>query len=274
MLGQSFGDFELFVMDDHSPTALNVPGDPRITLIRSQENVGKSVQINRALERAPGEVVAFLDDDDAWCPHRLAHAHAAHQLGPIAVCRQGDMGRDGCSESLQAPMKVGTKRALTRREIPGHMNSVSVDRGVCPPFDGRFRACEDLEWGVRLQSRSDKLVSINSTDSMWRTHGGPRHLNGHQERIRASRDLLRLHGAHYKSHPRQRAVRLYRIGHMLLNEDQASSLRYAVRSLRVRTTRLALTLLGRNIIRLLTRQHPGMNVWLETQGIERQGHDA
>ena len=42
----------------------------RLRYIR-QENQGKSVALNRALEHATGEFLAFLDSDDTWVPNKL-----------------------------------------------------------------------------------------------------------------------------------------------------------------------------------------------------------
>lgn len=246
VLSQSFRDFELFVMDDHSPTPLVVPPDPRITLIRADANAGKSAGINRALERAQGEYVAFLDDDDVWCPHRLAHANKAHQLGPIAVCQQVAMKGGNCSGSAHAPVRVKSQREVARLEMPGHMNTVSVSRAICLPFDPAFRASQDLEWGIRLQKRTRKVVSIDSVDCLWRKHEGTRHGNPRSARILASKELLQLHADHYEAHPHQKAFRLNRIGQMsLIDGEYLVALRHAVKSMLTRPNREAIGLLMR-----------------------------
>lgn len=253
VLGQSFADFELFVMDDHSPTPLTVLPDARVTLIRSEANAGKAAGINRALERAQGEFIAFLDDDDAWGPHRLAHAHAAHQLAPIAVCRMVSMHGGACSDSPQAPMRRKTRRELARSEMPSSMNNVSVSRAMCPTFDPEFRACEDIDWGIRLQQRTTEVVAIDSVDSLWRRHDGPRHRNAREARILASEELLRRHASHYDAHPSQKAARLYRIGYMYMQGgDLSKSSRYALRSLQASPTRSAVVLLAKILRRTLT----------------------
>lgn len=71
VLNQSFGDFELIVVDDCSD--YSVSGlvkefrDPRIKLFRTKENSGHdALPKNMGLLAAKGEFVAFLDDDDEY----------------------------------------------------------------------------------------------------------------------------------------------------------------------------------------------------------------
>jgi hypothetical protein len=69
ILAQTFGDFELLVVDDGStddgPAVVKEIRDPRVRLIR-QANAGPGAARNRGGEEARGELLAWLDGDDAW----------------------------------------------------------------------------------------------------------------------------------------------------------------------------------------------------------------
>lgn len=75
ILGQSFRDFELIVVDDGSsdgtPAVVERCGDPRIRLVRHETNQGIPQTRNRGLREARGEYVAWLDSDDVALPQRL-----------------------------------------------------------------------------------------------------------------------------------------------------------------------------------------------------------
>ncbi len=73
VLAQTFQDFEIFVVDDGSATdgpRLICEKYPRVQYHR-KENGGVSSARNLILPLCKGELIAFLDDDDAWFPTKL-----------------------------------------------------------------------------------------------------------------------------------------------------------------------------------------------------------
>jgi glycosyltransferase involved in cell wall biosynthesis len=74
-LNQTFGDFEIIVIDDASqePAAKICEGfaDPRIVCLRNGFNIGASASRNRGLEAARGDYAVFLDADDVYLPNKL-----------------------------------------------------------------------------------------------------------------------------------------------------------------------------------------------------------
>jgi glycosyltransferase involved in cell wall biosynthesis len=75
VLNQSYQNFEIIVVDDHSTddTEKVVEGinDSRIRYIRHQRNSGAAVARNTGIENSKGAYVAFLDSDDEWLPEKL-----------------------------------------------------------------------------------------------------------------------------------------------------------------------------------------------------------
>ncbi len=75
VLGQSFPDFELLVVDDASrddgPAIVESIADPRIRLVRRPGNGGQNAARNTGIAAARGEIIAFLDGDDAWDEEHL-----------------------------------------------------------------------------------------------------------------------------------------------------------------------------------------------------------
>lgn len=76
LLEQSFGDFELIVVDDGStddtPELLNAILDPRVAVLTQPKNRGYVAALERAIRIARGRYLARQDADDLSLPGRLA----------------------------------------------------------------------------------------------------------------------------------------------------------------------------------------------------------
>jgi glycosyltransferase involved in cell wall biosynthesis len=84
ILGQTFSDLELVIVDDGStddtPRVIATFDDPRIVSIR-QSNGGPSVATNRALAACRGQYVALMTGDDIAAPHRIQAQLEEYQRG-------------------------------------------------------------------------------------------------------------------------------------------------------------------------------------------------
>ncbi|MEO8026049.1 MAG: glycosyltransferase [Bryobacteraceae bacterium] len=124
VLGQTFGEFELLVVDDNSPdeTASVVSGyrDSRIRLLRNMRNLGPEGNWNRCLDEARGRYFKLLPQDDVLAPECLARQAAvleadAHQQIALVFCARNILDPGG--------------RVLLRRGIPGR-HSGTIPAGV------------------------------------------------------------------------------------------------------------------------------------------------
>lgn len=77
VLAQTYRHLELLVIDDASSTPADQLidrgglDDPRVQVVRFEDALGASGARNAAFKRANGDIIAFLDDDDRWKPHKL-----------------------------------------------------------------------------------------------------------------------------------------------------------------------------------------------------------
>ena len=75
LAAQTYADWEVIVADDASTddtaTRASEALGGRITVVRSEHNLGPAGARNLALREGAGELVAFLDADDLWLPEYL-----------------------------------------------------------------------------------------------------------------------------------------------------------------------------------------------------------
>ncbi|MBK9242356.1 MAG: glycosyltransferase [Acidobacteria bacterium] len=174
-LRQTFGDFELVVIDDGSSdgtvevVARLMAADARIRLIR-QMNRGPSATRNRAILESRGELIAFLDHDDLWLPDKLARQVALIDARPevgVVSCYSavidarhrclgwrlgGDANGNVADEMIEWDMVSGGSVALMRREAleqVGHLDETL-----------RFR--EDWDLWIRL-ARHVRFATVPCT---------------------------------------------------------------------------------------------------------------
>lgn len=93
ILAQTFGDFELLIVDDGSTDGTGAlleayaRGDPRIRLFRNRENAGLTRRLNEGLALARGAYIARMDGDDVSLPERLERQVAFMQANPrVGIC--------------------------------------------------------------------------------------------------------------------------------------------------------------------------------------------
>lgn len=86
VLEQSFTDYELLIIEDASTdNSLQVIGefqDPRIRVLRLEQNEHICVGLNLGLQQARGKYIARIDSDDCWHPTKLEKQIAYMQAHP------------------------------------------------------------------------------------------------------------------------------------------------------------------------------------------------
>jgi hypothetical protein len=172
VLGQSFKNFEVIVVNDGSPDSADLerelqPYRSRIVYL-TQPNAGPSSARNLGIRQARGTYVAFLDSDDAWMPEYLATQMKMLGADPtidllysngVVVGDVPYAGRDLMSMApsdgpitferiVSAECTVLTSCVIVRRQAV-------IDAGL---FDERFRRSEDFHLWSRLSFRGARIA--------------------------------------------------------------------------------------------------------------------
>lgn len=228
ILGQTFGDFEVIVVDDGGARPASVPDDDRVRLIRLEENGGPAVARNAGLEQARGRYITFLDDDDQFTQDRLEMALEGLDEAPIALCgtRFVDEPSNG-TRDLQGWVHDSMLNASTPT-----LGSAAVERDLVVPFDERWQAVEDLVWWLEM-SKVAPVSTVPRYGYLVGRHRGLRNRNSLSERIDESFRVMEVFGDYFGSHRRATAFRYKRIGLMArATGDQHVARRAFLNSLR------------------------------------------
>ena len=134
VLGQTYGDFEVIVIDDgstdQSVTVVTTFNDPRIRLL-SYSNGGVSLARNRGITQASYPLIAFLDGDDAWLPNHLEEIHTLSVTFPQALVYATNYIIVDSDHTKHAP--VNTKVVLSEGERGIIENYFDTATRTAPP---------------------------------------------------------------------------------------------------------------------------------------------
>ncbi|WP_225206065.1 glycosyltransferase [Novosphingobium huizhouense] len=179
--------FELIVTDDHSTDGTwdiverFAAEHPTIVPIRSAQNLNTNEVTTRAIAKARGEFVAFLDGDDYWTrPDKLAVQVAflrsdsacslcCHDVSVIDA--DGEIVRASFAELNPAPL-IGDYRSLSRTNyIPGP--SPLVRRSALEPLPDWFEKVEFGDWALYLAAlRHGHIGYLPEVMAAYRVHAG------------------------------------------------------------------------------------------------------
>ena len=162
VLGQTWADFELIVVDDGSTdataTVLAEFDDPRLTGMH-QENKGVSSARNRGIAASRGRLIALLDSDDHWMPDKLEKQVRFMAESGFAICQTDEIWiRNGVRVNPRfkhaKPAGWFLDRSLDLCLISPSCVMFSRDLwDELGPFDESLPACEDYSLWLRVGAR-------------------------------------------------------------------------------------------------------------------------
>lgn len=167
VLAQTYGDFELIIVDDASKDntreVIKSFDDKRIRYIRHKENRGAPATRNTGIRIARGVYIGLLDDDDEWLPTKLEKqiAKFGEVSSKVGLIYSGleVMRADGHTiETIYYPKyrgdvrvrlllgtTIGSPTPLIRTEC---FNKAGV-------FDESLKSCQDWDMWKRISEHYD-----------------------------------------------------------------------------------------------------------------------
>lgn len=163
VLEQTYPHLQVIVVDDGSPEPVSLAlNDARVETVRLPRSRGAAAARNAGLDRARGELIALLDDDDTYLPHKIAvqrdylRAHPGVDLvfsqvtvfepdGSIGF-RLPDDYRHDALENLRNFNAIHTNSALFRRRVA---DAVRFDERLTKFTDTQFFIAAALRFESR-----------------------------------------------------------------------------------------------------------------------------
>lgn len=148
---------------------------PVVVLEHDGDSEGAARSRNHGVERARGDAIAFLDDDDLWEPRHTAALAQAFDVDPAADVLYSD--------SRVVKEETGQVRRIGR-DFDGGLftrdgfippSSMAARRGVFDRFglfDPEFTYSEDWEWLIRVHRGGGKLKRVRGETVTIRIHPG------------------------------------------------------------------------------------------------------
>lgn len=202
---QTLRPLEIIVIDDASSddTLLKISSaaGTDLVVIRNAQNAGGAVSRNRGIECARGDVIAFLDADDLWSPHKLQR-----QLAQLNAHR----GDAFCFTAVTATNEYAERRVLPKRAPmqgesladfmlkAGHIvqtSSIVVPRHLLANsrFTETLRRFQDIDFVLQLEAAGLTPLYIAEPMTQWRTVGNVKRVSANSDPA-VMRAFLERHG--------------------------------------------------------------------------------
>ena len=181
VFAQTYTDYEIIVIDDGSTDSTPKILESYKDSIRyvTQENQGVSEARNHALCLARGELVAFLDADDLFLPHKLEKQVAIFDTFPhVGIVNSGFRIINDADNTVvevkwwqDIPELHDEAWLLYKPVLPSAMMFRRSWLEKVGGFDGRLHAGEDIDITLRMVALGCQAQWLREITTCYRIHG-------------------------------------------------------------------------------------------------------
>ena len=186
VFAQTYSSWEALVVDNHSDDNTDdiIKGfnDPRIRLLKINNNGVVAASRNLGIKHAKGEYVAFLDSDDWWTNKKLeesvkylkkGYELVYHDLFVVTKSGQKMFFRSTNTRDLVSPVFsdlivkgniINNSSVVISRKVLNEINGFSEDRALI--------SAEDYDGWLRVAKITERLSRIPKTLGYYWTGGG------------------------------------------------------------------------------------------------------
>lgn len=178
VLAQTFQDWEMIIVDDKSSddsvsiVEHLIEQEPRITLVKLNENSGAAVARNNAIDLAKGRYIAFLDADDLWLPEKLEkqlafmrEAKAAFSF--TAYQRINEHGEKGTVVGVPSKISYGE---MLKTSVIGCLTAIYDTQTLGKVKMPLIRKRQDYALWLQLLKKTPLAYGMQTSLALYRVH--------------------------------------------------------------------------------------------------------
>lgn len=217
VLNQTYGHFELLIIDDNSSDntseIINTIKDNRVHYFRLSKNQGAPAARNIGLKKAKGELVAFLDSDDQWLSTKLEkQVELFNKEKNVGLVYTGIKIISNQLERIILPSKRGEMgNKLLIKNYVGTTSSVLIKKDLLDEvggFDLTFTSCQDWDLFIRI-SQKMHFNFIEEPLVLYFEHDGERISTNSKSIIKGHLKIHRKYRKLIKNLPRREILKHY-----------------------------------------------------------------
>lgn len=245
---QTYRNLEIIVVDD-SPEgyaermnvheAVKKIGDPRITYLFNEKNIGACASRNRAIENSSGEFIMYVDDDDELlepCVEKRLEKFTDPKVGLVySDCFTVDEEKNETKRTNQAKHAGMVFDALIEENFIYAFPTVRRECfEACGMFDIKMRAAQDYEMWLRIAEKY-QVDYVDEPLAIVHLHTGERISTNPAKKVEGLERLNEIYAEYLAAHPAAFYIRTIKLIPFYIRMGDRKSARKAFfRAVRVR----------------------------------------
>jgi glycosyltransferase involved in cell wall biosynthesis len=177
VLNQTYKNWEMIIVDDVSPDNSNdiieeyIQKDNRTKLIKLEKNSGPARARNKAIEKAQGRYIAFLDADDLWMSDKLEKQinFMIKNNYELTYTNYETMSEEGdkLDYIVTSPSKLNYKQLLKSNKI-GCLSAIYDTKRIGKIYMPLIKKRQDYGLWLRILKEVDYAYNVNETLGVYR----------------------------------------------------------------------------------------------------------